>query len=142
MFCLDLPLILIRYYIQRDIVVLTLIFAFASPPLTVKKLLSHLQTVSCLLVSSRYGMSFIVSGDRLISSNSLGKSFIEMLNKIVLSKSNCFRPIIVRKVWLILSWCIRDTFRDLYIDLIISNIFPVNTISSNLYNRRFWHIES
>ena len=74
-----------------------LIFVFTSPPLTVKKLLSDLQTVICLLVSSRYGMSFIVSGDRLISSNSLSKSFIEMLNKIVLSKSNCFRPIIVRR---------------------------------------------
>ena len=94
------------------------------------------------MVSSRYGMSFVVSGDRLFSSNRLGKSFIKMLNKVVQSTSPYFRPIVVRKVWLILSWCIRDTFGDLYIDLIISRIFPINPISSNQYNRRFRHIES
>ena len=65
-----------------------------------------------------------------------------MLNKIVLTTSPYFRPIVVRKVWLILSRCIRNTFGDLYIGLIISSIFPISPISSNLYNRRFQHIES
>ena len=65
-----------------------------------------------------------------------------MLNKIVLTTSPYFRPIVVRKVWLILSRCIRNTFGDLYIGLIISNIFPISPISSNLYNRCFRHIES
>ena len=65
-----------------------------------------------------------------------------MLNKIVLTTSPYFRPIVVRKVWLILSRCIRNTFGDLYIGLIISSIFPISPISSNLYNRRFRHIES
>ena len=65
-----------------------------------------------------------------------------MLNKIVLTTSPYFRPIVGRKVWLILSRCIRNTFGDLYIGLIISSIFPISPISSNLYNRRFRHIES
>ena len=67
-FCLDLTLIPIRYYI-----VLVLIFFFASPPLAVKKLLSHLQTIICLFW---YGMSFTVSKDRLSSSNRPGKSIM------------------------------------------------------------------
>ena len=72
----------------------------------------------------------------------MGKSFMQMLNKIVLSASPVFRPIVVRKVSLILSQCIRDILGDWYIDLIISSIFPNNPISSNLYNKRFRHIES
>ena len=73
-------------------------------------------------------MPFIVSGDRLFSSNRLDKLFISILNKIVLSTSPCFRPIVVRKFWLILCWCIRGTYGDLYLDLIISSIFPINPI--------------
>ena len=49
-----------------------------------------------ILVSSRYGMSFVVSGDGLFSSNRLGKSLISMSNKIVLSTSPCFKTIVVR----------------------------------------------
>ena len=65
-----------------------------------------------------------------------------MLNKIVLSASPCFRSIFVRKVWLILFWCIRDTLGDLYIDLIMSSNFPINPISFNLRNKRFRNIDS
>ena len=62
-----------------------------------------------------------------------------MLNK---STSPSFKPIVVRNVWLILSWCIRDTFCDLKIELIISSIFLINSMSPDLCNRHFWHIES
>ena len=67
-----------------------------------------------------------------------------MLNRIVLSTSTSprFRPIVVGKIWLILSCYIRNTFGDLNIDLIKSRVFPFNPISFNLCTKSFRQIDS
>ena len=135
LFCLDLTLIPIRYCI-----VPILIFVSANSPLTVKKLISHLETISCLFWCHLDMLcSFILSENRLLSSNHPGKSCIWMLNKIVASASPCFKPIVIRKVWVISSWYIRDIFGYLYIDWIIWSVFLISPISFNLCNKYFWH---